>query len=135
MTGENYKKEFEERLALLSSELIRSYKDLIMDGPLSAYFAVVEKGYLDAAQHLTPQVKESIARFQDKITEIVSDSDYTASALYLLEDMEEAIKIFDALSKKICPKKAPTPTPSEEAKETPAPEPSTDDAGGSGSPQ
>lgn len=98
MIGEKQYKAAEERVCTLCAELIRSYRELIVEGPLESFFAVIEGGYSDAAKVLLPRVKESVIKFQDKITEVVSGSDYTVEGLYLLEDLQECIDIMRRLS-------------------------------------
>lgn len=109
MIGEKTKEELENHISNLSSMLIRSYKELVLEGPLSAYFAVVEKGYMDAAQLLSPQVKESLAKFQDKIVEVVSESDYIPTANSVVDDLQEVICIISRLTPAGCNKKGPAP--------------------------
>lgn len=87
----------EEQLAALSRVIIKRYKELVMEGPLSAYFTVVRGGMMDAAQTLTDQVEASIASFQDKILELVVESDYFKSANKSITEMQEAAAQFRAL--------------------------------------
>lgn len=118
MIGENTKKELEDHVSNLSSMLIRSYKELVLEGPLSAYFAVVEKGYMDAAQLLSPQVKESLAKFQDKIVEVVSESDYIPTANSVVDDLQEVITLISRQLPFAGCKKAPAPATPAEAPES-----------------
>jgi hypothetical protein len=86
-----------EQLAAMSNVIIRRYKELVMEGPLSAYFTVVRGGMMDAAQALTDQVEASVASFQDKILELVAESEYFKTADRLITDMKVASEAFKGI--------------------------------------
>jgi hypothetical protein len=86
-----------EQLAALSNVIVRRYKELVMEGPLSAYFTVVRGGMMDAAQALTDQVEASIAAFQDKILETAAESEYFKTADRLITDMKVASEAFKTI--------------------------------------
>jgi hypothetical protein len=56
-------------LSALKCTLSEKYSELVIKGQLSAYFTLVDGGYLDAAQLLTDQVRASIESFLGKIEE------------------------------------------------------------------
>jgi len=79
-----------EQLSVLADKITKKYKELVVEGPLSAYFSVVEGGFFDAAQMLTPQIKAGIANFQSILLEEVMGSDYFRVASKALEDIRVA---------------------------------------------
>lgn len=102
-----------EQLAALSGVIIKRYKELVIEGPLSAYFTVVRGGMMDAAQSLTDQVEASVTSFQDKILELVNESDYFKTANRLVAEMKVASEMFKGLMASMDP--APQPVPQEKA--------------------
>lgn len=83
-----------EQLAAMSDVIVRRYKELVIEGPLSAYFTVVRGGMMDAAQLITDQVEASVASFQDKIVELVSESDYFKTANRSFAEMQSVTDEF-----------------------------------------
>lgn len=87
----------EEQLAALSSAIVGRYREIVMEGPLLAYFAVVRGGMMDAAQLITDQVEASVASFQDKITELVAESDYFKTANRSITEMQQVARDFKSV--------------------------------------
>jgi hypothetical protein len=109
----------EEQLAALGGAIVQSYRELIMEGQLSAYFTVVRGGMMDAAQALTDQVEGGIAAFQDKITEIIRESEYFKAANKTITEMKVAVEAFTVIMESL--EKAPQPVPQGKAESgTPA---------------
>jgi len=98
-----------EQLAALSNVIVKRYKELVVEGPLSAYFTVVRGGMMDAAQTLTDQVEASVASFQDKILELVAESDYFKAANRTITEMKVATDAFKVLMDSM--NSAPHPVP------------------------
>lgn len=73
-------------LSYLHDDLKIAYNDIILKGPLSIYFELVKGGFFDAAQAMTASVELSVKSFEDKLTEVVSESDTLEFVVETLED-------------------------------------------------
>lgn len=82
----------ESFLDALGDDLVKSYQELIIQGPLSVYFTLVEEGYFDAAEKITPDIKSQVVSFVKKIEEILASSSLIEALMLTADSQESTIK-------------------------------------------
>ncbi len=78
-------------MSYLHDDLKIAYNDIILKGPLSIYFELVKGGFFDAAQAMTASVELSVKSFEDKLTEVVSESDALVAIEETVEDAADIL--------------------------------------------